>query len=209
LADVTMPQLGETVTEGTITKWFKAIVTRWPEMSPCSRSRPTRSTPRCPRGRGGADQDSGRGRRHRRRGVTLAVIADASSADGASTDSAASDDVAPASAGDSAPTPAAGATEPPSASAPPPPAPPSPAPPPARRPRPQRPLHCPRPRHHRCSNAAPLNGSRGGLVLSPVVRKLLSESRIDPADITGTGLGGRITATTSRQPSPRVCRRDT
>ena len=25
MADVTMPQLGETVTEGTITKWFKAV----------------------------------------------------------------------------------------------------------------------------------------------------------------------------------------
>ena len=25
MADVTMPQLGETVTEGTITKWFKGV----------------------------------------------------------------------------------------------------------------------------------------------------------------------------------------
>ena len=25
MADVTMPQLGETVTEGTITRWFKAV----------------------------------------------------------------------------------------------------------------------------------------------------------------------------------------
>ncbi|HEY9558314.1 MAG TPA: biotin/lipoyl-containing protein, partial [Acidimicrobiales bacterium] len=25
MADITMPQLGETVTEGTITKWFKAV----------------------------------------------------------------------------------------------------------------------------------------------------------------------------------------
>ena len=25
MADVTMPQLGETVTEGTITKWFKQV----------------------------------------------------------------------------------------------------------------------------------------------------------------------------------------
>ena len=25
MADVTLPQLGETVTEGTITKWFKAV----------------------------------------------------------------------------------------------------------------------------------------------------------------------------------------
>ena len=25
MADITMPQLGETVTEGTITKWFKSV----------------------------------------------------------------------------------------------------------------------------------------------------------------------------------------
>jgi pyruvate dehydrogenase E2 component (dihydrolipoamide acetyltransferase) len=33
----------------------------------------------------------------------------------------------------------------------------------------------------------------GGLVLSPVVRRLISEHQIDPAQITGTGTGGRIT----------------
>jgi 2-oxoglutarate dehydrogenase E2 component (dihydrolipoamide succinyltransferase) len=32
-----------------------------------------------------------------------------------------------------------------------------------------------------------------GLVLSPVVRKLLGEHGIDPGTVTGTGLGGRIT----------------
>ena len=32
-----------------------------------------------------------------------------------------------------------------------------------------------------------------GLVLSPVVRKLLDEHDIDPSTVTGTGLGGRIT----------------
>ena len=33
----------------------------------------------------------------------------------------------------------------------------------------------------------------GGMVLSPVVRRLISEHGLDPADITGTGAGGRIT----------------
>ena len=51
--DVTMPQLGETVTEGTITRWFKQSATRSRPTSRCSRSRPTRSTPRCPRHRAG------------------------------------------------------------------------------------------------------------------------------------------------------------
>ena len=49
MADIAMPQLGETVTEGTITKWFKAVGDRSPRTSSCSRCRPTRWTPRCPR----------------------------------------------------------------------------------------------------------------------------------------------------------------
>ncbi len=39
----------------------------------------------------------------------------------------------------------------------------------------------------------PLNGSADGLVLSPVVRKLLNEHGLDPSRVQGTGLGGRIT----------------
>src|SRR5690606_22317563 len=42
--------------------------------------------------------------------------------------------------------------------------------------------------------AAPAGeGSGGGRVLSPVVRRLLNEYGLDPATITGTGVGGRIT----------------
>jgi len=32
-----------------------------------------------------------------------------------------------------------------------------------------------------------------GIVLSPVVRRLISENNLDPSTLTGTGLGGRIT----------------
>ncbi len=46
------------------------------------------------------------------------------------------------------------------------------------------------------SSSKPLNGgsnsSYEGLVLSPVVRRLLSENSLDPKDIQGTGAGGRI-----------------
>ena len=41
--------------------------------------------------------------------------------------------------------------------------------------------------------AAAASRSGDGLVLSPVVRKLLSEHGIDAGSVTGTGLGGRIT----------------
>jgi 2-oxoglutarate dehydrogenase E2 component (dihydrolipoamide succinyltransferase) len=37
------------------------------------------------------------------------------------------------------------------------------------------------------------NGGAAGMLLSPVVRRLISEHDLDPADIPGTGEGGRIT----------------
>jgi len=40
---------------------------------------------------------------------------------------------------------------------------------------------------------APAGGSGNGLVLSPVVRKLLGEHNIDAGSVNGTGIGGRIT----------------
>ena len=46
------------------------------------------------------------------------------------------------------------------------------------------------------SVVAPVGASerRGeGLLLSPVVRGLLSEHGVDPSRVTGTGVGGRIT----------------
>ena len=46
--DVVMPQMGVSVSEGTVTKWLKARRrARSRPTSRCSRSRPTRSTPRC------------------------------------------------------------------------------------------------------------------------------------------------------------------
>ncbi|HMJ78665.1 MAG TPA: dihydrolipoamide acetyltransferase family protein [Iamia sp.] len=43
------------------------------------------------------------------------------------------------------------------------------------------------------SEGAPSGGGTEGLVLSPVVRRLIAEHGIDPASIEGTGAGGRIT----------------
>ncbi len=41
--------------------------------------------------------------------------------------------------------------------------------------------------------SAPAGGEGGGLVLSPVVRRLIAEHTLDPTSIEGTGAGGRIT----------------
>ena len=48
MPDVVLPQLGESVTEGTITRWFKSVGDTVVEDEPLSRCRPTRSTPRSP-----------------------------------------------------------------------------------------------------------------------------------------------------------------
>ena len=45
---VQMPALGESVTEGTVTRWLKQEGDRSRSTSRCSRSPPTRSTPRSP-----------------------------------------------------------------------------------------------------------------------------------------------------------------
>ena len=177
-----MPQLGETVTEGTITKWYKAVgdqVARDEPLFEVSTDKVDSEVPSPAEGiltailvEEGDTVDVG---------VTLAVIGDSASANGS----------APTAA--PAPTEAVVATEPPAAAAPPP----LPAPaPPATTPAPVAPAAPAAPREPAVVGAAPSapsNGSGEGLVLSPVVRRLLHEHDIDAGTVRGTGLGGRIT----------------
>jgi pyruvate dehydrogenase E2 component (dihydrolipoamide acetyltransferase) len=158
MADITMPQLGETVTEGTITKWFKAVGDSVAEDEPLfevSTDKVDSEVPSPVSGtlteikvQEGDTVDVG---------VVLAVIGDGSAAPAE----------APAPAAEPTPEPApAPAPEPEAASAP---APVAEAPAPA---------------------ASEAGSSH---LLSPVVRRLLNEHGLDPAAITGTGVGGRIT----------------
>ncbi len=174
-----MPQLGETVTEGTITKWYKAVgdqVARDEPLFEVSTDKVDSEVPSPAEGvltailvEEGDTVDVG---------ATLAVIGDGASANGSGSASVPAPPVAPAPAppapagpepGDVA---AAEADELPASEHT---GDPSPAPT-AERPPPM--------------SAVP---SGEGLVLSPVVRKLLNEHGIDRSTVTGTGLGGRIT----------------
>jgi 2-oxoglutarate dehydrogenase E2 component (dihydrolipoamide succinyltransferase) len=156
-----MPQLGETVTEGTITKWLKAVgdqIARDEPLFEVSTDKVDSEVPSPAEGvlteilvAEGDTVDVG---------ARLAVIGDAAGDNGAA-----------------APAPAAEASTP--APAPEPPVVAAAAPAPA----PEPPAVAP---------AAPV-GAGTGLVLSPVVRKLLGEHGIDPATVNGTGPGGRIT----------------
>jgi 2-oxoglutarate dehydrogenase E2 component (dihydrolipoamide succinyltransferase) len=194
MADVTLPQLGETVTEGTITQWFKAVgdtVEIDEPLYEVSTDKVDSEVPspasgvlteiRVPEGE---TVDVG---------AVLAVVGDAADAPtgggdetpAASEPSAAEQPPAavpeeaspqPAGAGDPAPTPpgpatAVGASEstPPDQSAAPGPAPSAP------------------------TAAGSAAGSDASVLLSPVVRSLVNDHGLDPSTITGTGPGGRIT----------------
>jgi pyruvate dehydrogenase E2 component (dihydrolipoamide acetyltransferase) len=172
-----MPQLGETVTEGTITKWLKAVgdtVARDEPLFEVSTDKVDSEVPSPAAGvltsilvEEGDTVDVG---------VTLAVIG----GDGSVAGGDAGSGTAPAEAG-SAPMPAEPRLDSvaPAAQASAQPA----AQPSAPAPRP--PVTAP------TADGASATGA--GLVLSPVVRRLLNEHGIDPSAVTGTGLGGRIT----------------
>jgi pyruvate dehydrogenase E2 component (dihydrolipoamide acetyltransferase) len=172
-----MPQLGETVTEGTVTKWLKSVgeqVARDEPLFEVSTDKVDSEVPSPAEGvlseiivQEGDTVDVGE---------RLAVI----SGDGAGAASAPAATETPAPPAESpAPAPA-----PPSAAPPPPP---SPAPAPAV------PSASSAPEAVSIATEALPVSSGNGQVLSPVVRKLMNENGIDPSQVTGTGLGNRIT----------------
>jgi pyruvate dehydrogenase E2 component (dihydrolipoamide acetyltransferase) len=177
-----MPQLGETVTEGTVTKWFKAVgdsVARDEPLFEVSTDKVDSEVPSPAEGvltailvEEGDTVDVG---------VVLAVISAEAGADGGANGSGAAPPAGKAAEEKRAvellpdePVGRAATPEPRETLE---------SVAPAARPAAQLPA----------PTAFPVTTSGEGLVLSPVVRKLLNDHQIDPATITGTGLGGRIT----------------
>ena len=164
MAEITLPQLGETVTEGTITKWFKKVGDRVALDEPLFEVSTDKVDTEVPSPISGvlteirvAEGDTVPV------GTVIAVVGDASAA--ASTPAAVPSTLASSNVSAPPPPSATVAAE----------APPAPAPAPAPTPAP----------------AATSDGS--STVLSPVVRKLIAENNLNAAAITGTGPGGRIT----------------
>ena len=167
--DVTMPQLGETVTEGTITKWFKQVGEKIDADEPLFEVSTDKVDSEVPAPLAGyVTEIVVQEGETVPVGARLAVISEQAGAASA-----------PAPAAPPAPAPAPVA--PPVAAAPPPapvaPVAPAPVPPAAPVPAP--------------ASAPTANG--GGAVTSPVVRRLIEEQGLDPAGIRGSGEGGRIT----------------
>lgn len=184
MADITMPQLGETVTEGTITKWFKKVGDQVAEDEPLFEVSTDKVDSEVPAAKGGylkeilveegETVDVG---------ARLAVIDDAPpSSNGASAPAKAPEKAEePVSAGEPEPepeeeddeaeieavVPEEERPEPEPAKAE---AKPAPAPDPAAEP-----------------------ARTGRRVLSPLVRRLLAENDLEPDEIQGTGIEGRIT----------------
>ena len=169
MAEITLPQLGETVTEGTITKWFKKVGDTVALDEPLFEVSTDKVDTEVPSPISGvlteirvAEGDTVPV------GTVIAVVGDASAAPAAApVASAAVVTSTLASSNVSAPPPpsATVVAEAPAAPAPAP----TPTPVPA------------------------ATSSEGSAVLSPVVRKLIAENNLNAASITGTGPGGRIT----------------
>ena len=164
MVDVTMPQLGETVTEGTVTRWFKQVgdeVALDEALFEVSTDKVDTEVP----------------------SPVAGVLSEILANEG---DLVEVGQVLARLGGGKAAAPAPAASEPP----PPPAAPdPTPAPPPREPAAPE-----PPPVPGVAPAVSEISESVGtGMVLSPVVRRLIAESGIDPTTIEGTGLGGRIT----------------
>jgi pyruvate dehydrogenase E2 component (dihydrolipoamide acetyltransferase) len=192
--DVTMPQLGETVTEGTITRWLKQVGDSVEVDEPLFEVSTDKVDSEVPAPSAGVISEilvpEGETVEV---GTRLAVLGDAAATTPSAPAAAPEPPVAaepapapePAPAAEPAPVavapePAAPAPEPAPvaftpepAPAPPPPAPPAPAP---------------------ATASEPPEGDTSGLALtSPIVRRLVSERGLDASTIVGTGPGGRLT----------------
>ncbi|MCP4435950.1 MAG: 2-oxoglutarate dehydrogenase, E2 component, dihydrolipoamide succinyltransferase [Actinomycetia bacterium] len=181
MSDIVMPQLGESVTEGTITRWFKSVGDTVNEDEPLFEVSTDKVDTEVPapasgvlseiRVEEGETVDVG---------TVLAVMGggDAAPAAAPAQEPAAAPAAAPAE--EPAPEPPAVAP-PPAPAATPPAAAGAPAPAPA-----SAPAAAPQP-------AAAETPAASGALLSPLVRRLVEENGLDPNVITGTGVGGRIT----------------
>ena len=194
MAEVTLPQLGETVTEGTITQWFKKVgdsVAADEALFEVSTDKVDTEVPSPVAGtlteirvQEGETVEVG---------TVIAVVGDG---DGSAAPSAPAQEApaqeapaeeAPAEAAttEEAPAEKAPAEEAPAGAE----APAEPAPAPAAAAAEPEP-----PAQEAGSAEAPSSGDAGSAkLLSPVVRRLVNEHGLDPAQITGTGPGGRIT----------------
>jgi 2-oxoglutarate dehydrogenase E2 component (dihydrolipoamide succinyltransferase) len=168
MTDIMMPQLGETVTEGTVTRWLKQVgdeVALDEALFEVSTDKVDTEVP----------------------SPVAGVLAEILASEGDVVE--VGQVLARVGSEAAAPVPEPPPPAPDPELQPPEPAPAPPAPAPDREPAAAEPA----PATATPPAAAAARSAGKGMVLSPVVRRLIAESGIDPATITGTGRGGRIT----------------
>jgi pyruvate dehydrogenase E2 component (dihydrolipoamide acetyltransferase) len=189
MADIQMPQLGETVTEGTITKWFKQVGEQVAEDEPLFEVSTDKVDSEVPSPVSGYLNEI-----IVPEGDTVdvgVVLARVGESPGEAGGEAAAAEAAPSPPETEQPPPAPSEQPapagPPQAEQAPPPPPEQPVSPAPSSPQPQGAEPAP-------AQEAPQPAARtNGKLLSPVVRRLISENNLDPNQIAGSGPGGRIT----------------
>ncbi|MGW8553257.1 2-oxoglutarate dehydrogenase, E2 component, dihydrolipoamide succinyltransferase [Streptomyces tubercidicus] len=179
--DVVLPALGESVTEGTVTRWLKEVGEEVQADEPLLEVSTDKVDTEIPAPASGTLLEIVVGEDETAEvGAKLAVIGAAGAAPAAAPAPAAP---APAAAPAPEPTPAPAPAPAPAAAAPAPAAPAAPAPAPAPAPAAPAPAAAP---------AAPAPAAGEGAYVTPLVRKLAAENGVDLAAVKGTGVGGRI-----------------
>ncbi|WP_406217359.1 2-oxoglutarate dehydrogenase, E2 component, dihydrolipoamide succinyltransferase [Streptomyces decoyicus] len=174
--DVVLPALGESVTEGTVTRWLKEVGEEVQADEPLLEVSTDKVDTEIPAPASGTLLEIVVGEDETAEvGAKLAVIGAAGAAPAAAPAPAAP---APAAAPEPAPAPAPAAAAPAPAA----PAPAAPAPTPAPAPAPKAAPAAP----------APAVGDGDGAYVTPLVRKLAAENGVDLSTVKGTGVGGRI-----------------
>jgi len=175
---VTLPEMGESVTEGTVTRWLKAVGDQVAVDEPLVEVSTDKVDTEIPSPVAGTLLEISVGEDETIQvGGQLAVIGDASAAPAA----APAPEPAPEPAKPAAPPAAPAQAAPPS-----PPTPPTPAAPPAPAAAPAAPAPAP------AVQAIPPAKVPEGTYVTPVIRKLAADSGVDLSTVKGTGVGGRI-----------------
>ena len=191
MSDITLPALGESVTEGTVTRWLKAVGDTVAVDEPIVEISTDKVDTEIPSPVAGVIQEILVGEDETVEvGAVLARVGDAGAAPAAPAAPAAAEPVAEAPAAPVAEAPApVAAPAPPAPPAPvaAPPAPPAPPAPVAAPPAPPAP-----PAPAPAAPAAQPVSTDGPAYVTPIVRKLAQERGVDLNAVTGTGVGGRI-----------------
>ncbi|GAA2608277.1 2-oxoglutarate dehydrogenase, E2 component, dihydrolipoamide succinyltransferase [Streptomyces lienomycini] len=182
--DVVLPALGESVTEGTVTRWLKSVGDSVEEDEPLLEVSTDKVDTEIPAPASGTLLEIVVGEDETAEvGAKLAVIGAAGAAPAAAPAPA-----APAAPAQPEPTPAPAPAAPAPAQAAPAPAAPAPQAPPA--PAPQ--LAAPAPAPAPAAAPAAAQPVDDGAYVTPLVRKLAAENGVDLSTVKGTGVGGRI-----------------